>query len=111
VNIPVTAHHQGTTTVPMTPLTAHIHQKTMDMLAAFTDSLISTQSLFKPILLEKYDGTPSIQKFFQFIKQTDEYLMDGHAPPEQEVSIASKLLTSKAYDFYLLNVLLQPQHW
>lgn len=71
----------------------------------------NSRSLFKPIPPEKYDGSPSIQKFFRFIKQTDEYLTDGRAPKEREVSIASKFLDGKAYDFYLLNVSLQPQRW
>jgi hypothetical protein len=63
----------------------------------------NTHSLFKPIPPEKYNGSPTIQKFFHFIKQTDEYLTDRQAPPEREVSIALKFLTDKAYDFYFLN--------
>jgi hypothetical protein len=38
-------------------------------------------------------------------------LTDRRAPPECKVSIASKFLTEKAYDFYLLNASIQPHRW
>ncbi|KAF9441432.1 hypothetical protein P691DRAFT_683937, partial [Macrolepiota fuliginosa MF-IS2] len=60
---------------------------------------------------DKYDGSADAQTFFHFVQQSLDYLEDSRAPPNCEVLILSHFLTGKAYDFYVLEVSMEPAHW
>ncbi|KAJ3556748.1 hypothetical protein NP233_g11909 [Leucocoprinus birnbaumii] len=70
-----------------------------------------TKSLLKPIPPEKYDGSANPQAFFQFVRQSLDYVTDGRAPRKRQVSIISHFLTEKAYEFFTREVSLDPSRW
>ncbi|KAJ3558321.1 hypothetical protein NP233_g11532 [Leucocoprinus birnbaumii] len=69
------------------------------------------KTLLKPIPPGKYNGEPNPQLFFQFVRQSLDYVTDGRAPLERQVSIISNFLTDRAYVFYTREASLDPSRW
>jgi hypothetical protein len=67
--------------------------------------------IIKPVAPETYDGSPDTHLFHKFISQATNYLKDGRVSERRKVSMITRHLTGKAYEFYVRKVAYDPERW
>ncbi|KAG6887594.1 hypothetical protein C0995_014128, partial [Termitomyces sp. Mi166 len=69
------------------------------------------KSLIKPTPPAKYDRTPDLQAFLQFMTHCASYVKYGLVQKERHVLVVSEFLTARAWTFYSREVLHAPEEW